>query len=812
MRTAPLRFLLILLFIVTLYSRAVYADSAPYKPLSEFLTLSEFKTFALEIAIKIPLVNDIWKQDPSAQFFGGMNRDFLFWLKGHFRECTSRSDVESVMKKLRAMDLIGNNEFIAPDADVDIFSGRKGVVVDPKQYSISKLEKIHPDRINPETSSGRDEIRQGFIPAEKILMGREGFTELKQFGDGVADIFYGKPSITFAEKRDFESTRFAKLKLNHPILLSLRFIRILAMNYFSKYGNAPPGHDTLLEGLKEETSERIKSIAFESVKGNALTPYLSKDVFVKWINQGFRKLFSSRTSPTAAFELLKEFNLDVLAARYEKIETTNQFLFAQRRLTPGERDARLKEFSLTSQDVVIPAAIGFKNLKGYHGTQTDSALRNILLQGVLPSQVGTAGDGLYMYPEHHADYAVDWAKGKKERVVVFDVDPGAVIVDISRGKGRALYLAFKKKYKGDESSFARHFGIDILKYPYGQKDAHVVKNGAVLHKPALFDNQSLKLSELGTSDGRDMRSANRDFLHHLLFSISRSHLNAERRQVLYRETGIPQMLKSLPASYKEADNLMQLLEFLSQYSMDSSFYELMPFYKEIGAKMDKALSGIRDPSERYVAQRRMICFVQTFRLLYQVRDKKGEHWGETKAGLKRTAVRLLNDIPSLNEQVDSEKIGNVLLEMLFTPASPESVILFKDIAVQALKEKLSWLKKDSFKRNVMHHFIGIFAYTWPGILGYMLADSFDTGPMGTVAVTAAVTILVGRMLNTPRRYAIKDNRKRYYLWKRKRIKELQKEVRKLEKMVKKVSDDAQNRQMEYLLQGILGTLCTGIAK
>src|SRR5439155_17640038 len=137
---------------------------------------------------------------------------------------------------------------------------------------------------------------------EKIRLTREGFKEA--LGHGIRDIHEGKISIHFATPDEFASTDFAQKKLNHPVLLALRYLRLVAINYFKAHGAGYPNKKLLLRDLDPRVGEIIRTAKLDG--------YPEK--FWEWANGTIKKAFLSYTNPTAAKVLFDELGVPGLIA------------------------------------------------------------------------------------------------------------------------------------------------------------------------------------------------------------------------------------------------------------------------------------------------------------------------------------------------------------------------------------------------------------------------------------------------------------------------------------------------------------------
>ncbi|MES2962988.1 MAG: hypothetical protein V4760_03795 [Bdellovibrionota bacterium] len=447
----------------------------------------EFEKLATELAPKVNLFHDVWSADPAAEFFGGTSRDYLYWLKGKFRNVRSRAEYEVVVEKLRTEPLIDIREFILFESDVDLVS-KTATHIDARNYGVKKLDFISLDRFDTSKEAGRNEIDQGHIPVEKIRLTRKGFVKGTTFGDGVGEIFTGRPTIHFSAPAKFESTAFAKQKINHPVLLATRFIRILAMDYFQTYGRGAPSPN-LISRIDPASSSAVASVIARTISDGNLNEYLHQPQFKKWMNDSIQKAFRSYTNPTATMELAKHFGLDQLVVAYHGLEPVNQYLFAQTR-DAKKIAANFARYRVTEAELLVPAESMFEGLRFYHGTRYEKDFRAILFQGILPSNGGSAGPGLYGVAKENVDFAVKWAGGDS-LVVEFELSPETRIADLTKEPAASLL----RQFGGNEEKFAEAFGIDVLKYPYST-DAFVIKNGSVIKSTTGYTRKLMKFSDL----------------------------------------------------------------------------------------------------------------------------------------------------------------------------------------------------------------------------------------------------------------------------------------------------------------------------
>lgn len=450
----------------------------------EFLSEAEFSRLAGELAPKVNLFHDTWRENPEAEFYGGTTRDYLYWLKGQFREAGDRGQAMAIYKKLQDLPVIDVREFIIGDSDVDIISSSK-LSLRAEAYGVRKIDYQPFDILDPKTELGQNERAQGYIPAEKIRLAKDGLKKT-DLGDGVKEIYRGKLSVTFSSPEEFAKSKYAKDGINHPILLAIRYLRLQGINYFKTHGASFPEKEKLMAAMADGAEAAVKKVIRDASDPQVLRPYLAREQFLSWLNGGIQKSFRSYTNPTAALELMKEFGLmqfpDIYAG---KVLPINQYVFKKFE-DPKKRAQALKKFGIDPDKFFSSPGSLFTDGKLYHGTKTEEAFRGILYQGVLPSDRGSAGAGLYGVSEKYKSFSENWG-GDKDRLLRFEVDPKARVVDLTESYGWSIWEKAKAIHQGDYEKFADLFGIDILRYPYsgadGKVDAYVVKNASVLGKP-----------------------------------------------------------------------------------------------------------------------------------------------------------------------------------------------------------------------------------------------------------------------------------------------------------------------------------------
>ena len=460
---------------------------------SQYLTLEEFKSLLIRNSKKVNLFANTWKQNPKAQFFGGTTRDYIYWMLGQLSKAESEEELLKIIQKIDNMEIIDIRSFIIGESDVDIIKiGSQYISLEATDYGVNKIDLIDDRRFDPKTELGQNEMKQGYIPVEKIRLDSKGFIQDSHYGDGLDEIWNKKLTINYTEKEVFNKTYYASKNINHPVLLTLRYIRLLAMDYHYRYGNNYPNIYKVLRYIDSNTEALMKATVQEALSPTVFKKYLNQPRFVKWLNGSIQKAFRSYANPTVAMQLMEKFEIDKLAMMYSQVKPFNQYLFAQSR-DSQLIDQNLKKYNIDANKLFIKPEDYFSNLKLYHGVkgQDETAFRNILFQGIIESYSGTAGSGLYGVPQSNINFAIDWA-GSKEFVVEFDVNPKASIVDIKSGYGQKI---FQDIFEGDYERFQKELGVDIIIYPY-TTNAVVVKNSSALLSVNGYKRKIMPLGDI----------------------------------------------------------------------------------------------------------------------------------------------------------------------------------------------------------------------------------------------------------------------------------------------------------------------------
>ncbi len=457
---------------------------------------AEFIQLVNELSPKVDAYQAIWKNDPRALIFGGSSRDFLYWVKKQFSGISTRTQAETVIKHLRGLIKIETRDFMMQDSDIDIAS-HIHATPNGKEFGVTGIHSINPDRINMNTEIGRNEVIQGYIPAEKIAIGKNGLRHLPQFGNGVAEIFSGKLSVHYGNPDDFENTFYARQKINHPVLLALRFIRLLAMDYYYNYGRGFPKVDPL-KGVSAENIKQTTDIIQNAWEKAELTEHVRQPKFVEWLNGTISKAFRSYANPTAAKMLMEKFNVGKLGEAYSQIKVINHFLYAKN-YDQGLITKNLETLRVNVDAFYLDIMRELPDGYLYHGTRSDDAFKNIVSQGNIPSASGSAGAGVYAVNKNNVKFAVNWTGDSTgDLVAKLHIRGEAKLVDITRGEGKRVFTEWAgtqvgRHFDDIHDSFAEAFGVDIISYPYTPR-AYVIKNSDAIDATEGYTRQVLSLS------------------------------------------------------------------------------------------------------------------------------------------------------------------------------------------------------------------------------------------------------------------------------------------------------------------------------
>ncbi|MEK7357509.1 MAG: hypothetical protein AAB250_13740 [Bdellovibrionota bacterium] len=282
------------------------------------LTLDEFKSLAVELAPRVDLFRDGWAEAPTCQFFGGTSRDYLYWLKGQLNKADSPAELQQIIRDLRARKEIKIREFVAAGSDVDVIV-RDGLNVDAAKYGVKKIDRINKARFDLERGMGQTEVWQGFIPIEKIRLSQTAVFTNVQFGDGVRELFESKPTARFASDADFARSYYAQLGINHPILLALRYLKAVSLDFKINNGNRNPKLAEVLERMDDASKQAVMRIMKQAANGFELRHNLdheNKAKFMEWFESAVKKAGGPNSHAEVTAMLFDHFGVDEILRRY----------------------------------------------------------------------------------------------------------------------------------------------------------------------------------------------------------------------------------------------------------------------------------------------------------------------------------------------------------------------------------------------------------------------------------------------------------------------------------------------------------------
>ncbi len=468
------------------------------------ISREELLDLAAQLASKVDLFQSVWDRDPKAEFFAGTTRDYLYWILGHFQGLSSFEKIVAQKASLLSRPHIQFREMVGPLSDADIMTNHQNLLGDLKgeDYGIRKLDFISFDRINPSHELGKTEIDQGYIPTEKLRLSKEGIIKETHFGDGISELISGKISIQFADNERFWKTYYARESVNHPVILALRYLRIISQDYLRRHGDAYPDFKKLLAPMSLGSKAKIKELVLSASTDESFKKFMRNPSFLNKLNGPIQKSFRSFTNATATFQLMKEMGVLELMGLYpDKIESILGYLLKVK------RDEKLvakmfQTYGYSPEEIYSPIDTVLSDRELIHGAGGEEAFRSLIFQGVMPSESGSVGRGLYGVDIGNLEFAKKWSYKKAKRddiVVALKLKPDTRIIDISRGPGELLFQSWAKEVKDQQfeglfDKFAESFGADVLGYSYIDENlkgnrAFVLRNSDVIEsKRGVFKN------------------------------------------------------------------------------------------------------------------------------------------------------------------------------------------------------------------------------------------------------------------------------------------------------------------------------------
>ncbi len=448
----------------------------------------------------------------------------------------------------------------------------------------------------------------------------------------MAEIYHGRLSVTIPALETFQNTHFAKLGINHRILLVARYLRGVAQDYFREYGREIPSESDLTERIPFQTLKEIRQITADAANDPAFVELVKNARFRTFLNSQVQKSLRGYTNPEAAAALFKLFGLDTVWKRNESLEPVNQYLFAHEPLASNTVKARIASYGFKAEEVLSPVDQLLPDLTIYHGTPSDVAFRSILSQGALPSQSDRyVGSGLYAASKESIPFLTrNYAGGDEKRIVKFKVSSNTRAVDISKGKGKELFeeylrrhpdLKEKRGFSRAANSFANKFDIELLRYQFiDTKDRpFVVKNSRILSSPEGHLAKIVSLGEImnlatRVSDLNTLSAFNDAFGYSGLLpedaEVVLSNINAPPELVSRIKTLLHNHARNLhPYDINAAERVLLLISELDHLATNGLALERQKF---LAAKIVDIVISINLPKRPYTvkesAAREVIAF------------------------------------------------------------------------------------------------------------------------------------------------------------------------------------------------------------
>ncbi len=562
-----MRFALVLAWGMTLAlaSPALSASGSATSPCQGVRCLNSQESFsrlALELAPRVNLFEEVWRQDPGAVLLHGVVRDYLYWLKSKFKAVSSPADAQRVVDELKKLRLIDALDFVDKGgaSDIDVASSR-GVSIAQGQWGIRRTDSIS---LVESVAKSSDEYIQGWLPIEKLAMSRSRL--FSTLGDGVADIYKGQVSARFPIASEFAKTSRARDHTNHPVLLSIRYLRGLIQNRLSEPGG--------IENRNPVLDQEAKRVIREATLSSQLAAYEDSKIFWNWLNSGIQKLVRKEKDPGPTQRLLDEFGVTELVRAYpERLNSLNSVVYSVS--TPQEEVARnLQRYRVDASRLFVEAKNAFPGNVAYHGTGSENDFRSILLDGPIAGKDGY----LWVSSEFNISYSENFRE--KKYLIRFPVRESARLIDLNSPEGNHAWKASEDVHKENYSRFMELFGADGLRLQFGAgrvtpelsnrstgTDAHyIIRNAEVFGAP-----EGVYRTVLSTRAMLDrIQNAAPESLQNLISEIARQKLSPTEEKVIFealeRSPAFPPLDRVMRgrAFYDQVHGIMALMTELSE--------------------------------------------------------------------------------------------------------------------------------------------------------------------------------------------------------------------------------------------------------
>lgn len=288
------------------------------EPWKTWISLDEFKTACVTSSSRVDLFQAIWKKDTKAKLYGGTSRDFAWYVRGKLSGARSAEDARERLEAL-AQNPIPIGEVVVGESDVDVVSQTDFSDLELESAILTRIEAIPPETFKAGSRDYAREKAQGYLPVEKILLGKRGVDspEGLEYGDGLREIYDARPTLVFNPA--IVETDYYQARTNHPILLVLRYARQVAITYYRLHGKRHPSEKALRTILDPSSVAAVSQIVDDlAAEPAALDAFLANPLFKKRLARQLKKAFRSYTNPTAAKMVLERFGVEALLVHYGK--------------------------------------------------------------------------------------------------------------------------------------------------------------------------------------------------------------------------------------------------------------------------------------------------------------------------------------------------------------------------------------------------------------------------------------------------------------------------------------------------------------
>jgi hypothetical protein len=432
------------------------------RELSHLLTEEEYFSKSFKVTLRVDMFNDIWADDPGREMYGGAVRDFHYWLKNLILDnCETREQALALLDKLAETPVIEARLFMHPESDVDTLYLSKPLTKEPRNWGIKKVEISPSGKFNPSDPKYQTEFDQGFLPLEKLRLSRtSGWVVDKNFGDPSSTLYYGDYSTLvqhFPNASTFADTYFARKGINHPILLTLRTLRLLALEEDAV---------EILENSTELKNELLRWTKdfFEVDSGANSQRFFQNLKFRDFFKAQIEKPWRTTEAPRKLLALWNAVGLSKHLKTCPHLEagillTLNEEFHGEREATlfaDSNHEQKIVQFSenfAQSGEFIYAADNEDDYAKALTGDHSDPPWLKPRKRDSLPVVFALA----------HADnYLKNPGQKTKKFLVKVKLKPGTRVVDISKGPGADAWAKFRG---GKEAAFAVAANAHVLVVP-----------------------------------------------------------------------------------------------------------------------------------------------------------------------------------------------------------------------------------------------------------------------------------------------------------------------------------------------------------